>query len=86
MANLDNIEAGETDVWMFSEEDLRGKEGERGTGLPGSKRAAEEREEGGHVELPLPRPARWLIRFVVCPLAKLVGYKPTYSEYRSRGG
>lgn len=42
-------------------------------------------QEGGHLELPVPKAARWLIRYVACPLAKLVGYKPVYDEYRAKG-
>ena len=31
----------------------------------------------------LPLPVRLIIRYVIVPLAKLVGFKPYYPEYRS---
>ena len=40
-------------------------------------------QEGGHVEVPMPKPAKYLVKFVACPLAKLLGYKALYPEYQS---
>ncbi|KAK9815191.1 hypothetical protein WJX73_010458 [Symbiochloris irregularis] len=39
--------------------------------------------ELGGMDLPVPAPVMWLIRHVGNPLARLVGYKTHYPEYRS---
>lgn len=40
-------------------------------------------QEGGDIEFDFPRPVRWLIRHVACPVAKVFGYRALYPEYRS---
>ena len=40
--------------------------------------------KAGAVEyMMIPAPARLLVRYLICPLAELVGYKGLYPEYRS---
>ncbi|KAK9795567.1 hypothetical protein WJX73_001901 [Symbiochloris irregularis] len=40
--------------------------------------------EGGHLELQANKRIQWLIPTVLCPVAKLIGYKATYREYESK--
>lgn len=41
-------------------------------------------QEGGHLELQKNQRIQWLIPTVLCPIAKLIGYKATYPEYESK--
>lgn len=48
--STDNIQTGQTHVWMFSEEQLRSQPGERGPGLPGIS-MKEDEDDVEHMEL-----------------------------------